>query len=224
MICIIPARKGSTGIKDKNIKLLKQQPLIFHTIVHAIKSNKITKIIVNTNDDRIVKKIKKKFGDKVNFFKRPNFLSKSDSSAIDVYIHCISKLNSNGNNIKNFCVLLPTSPLRNYKDIDKAINLYLKKKAKVVLSVSKNYPLEYLFKISKKQKLEKYRFINNSILNRQKLKYSFRLNGSIYILNYKNLKKQKTYFTNKTYCYEINKLEDLDIDDPIDFEIARRLI
>lgn len=224
MYCIIPARKGSVGIKNKNIKIIKSKPLIFHTIDHAIKSKKISKIIVNTNDNRIIRMVNKTYNNRVEIFKRPNFLSKSDSSAIDVYIHCISKLNSNGNNIKNFCVLLPTSPLRNYKDIDKAINLYLKKKAKVVLSVSKNYPLEYLFKISKKQKLEKYRFINNSILNRQKLKYSFRGNGSIYILNYKNLKKQKTYFTNKTYCYEINKLEDLDIDDSMDFKIAKKLI
>lgn len=224
MFCIIPARKGSIGIKNKNIKLLKKKPLIFHTIDHAIKSKRITKILVNTNDDRIIKKVKKKYADKVEIFKRPNFLSKSNSSAIDVYIHCISKLNNNGNKIENFCVLLPTSPLRNYKDIDKAINLFFKKKAKVVLSVSKNYPLEYLFKINKKKKLERYRFIKNSILNRQKLKYSFRINGSIYILNYRRFKKEKTYFTNKTYCYEINKLEDLDIDDPIDLEIAKRLI
>ena len=224
MYCIIPARKGSVGIKNKNIKIIKSKPLIFHTIDHAIKSKKISKIIVNTNDDRIEKKVKEKYADKVEIFKRPNFLSKSDSSAVDVYIHCISQLNDNGNNIKNFCVLLPTSPLRNYKDIDKAVNLFFKKKAKVVLSVSKNYPLEYLFKVNKKKKLERYSFIKNSIRNRQKLQYSFRINGSFYILNYRSFKIEKTYFTNKTYCYKINKLEDIDIDDPIDFEIAKRLI
>ena len=117
MICIIPARKESIGIKNKNIKLLKQKPLIFHTIDHAIKSKRITKILVNTNDDRIIKKVKKKYADKVEIFKRPNFLSKSDSSAIDVYIHCISKLNGNGNSVKNFCVLLPTSPRANSTSI-----------------------------------------------------------------------------------------------------------
>ena len=224
MICIIPARKGSIGIKNKNIKLLKKKPLIFYTIEHAIKSKKISQIIVNTNDERIIVKVKKKYGDKVDILKRPNFLSKFNSSAIDVYLHCIDQLNSIKNNIKNFCVLLPTSPLRNYKDIDKAINFFLKKKAKVVLSVSKNYPLEYLFKINKKKKLEKYKFIKNSSSNRQKLKCSFRGNGSIYILNYKSFKKERSYFTNKTYCYEINKIEDLDIDDNIDFKIAKKLI
>ena len=38
-------------------------------------------------------------------------------------------------------------------------------------------------------------------------------------MNYKSFKKERSYFTNKTYCYEINKIEDLDIDDNIDFRM-----
>jgi len=224
MYCIIPARKGSVGIKNKNIKIIKSKPLIFHTIDHAIKSKKISKIIVNTNDNRIIRMVNKAYNNRVEIFKRPNYLASSSSSAIDVYIHCIDQLNLLGSKIKNFCVLLPTSPLRNPKDIDKSINYYFHKKAKVVLSVSKNHPIEYLFKLDKNNKIQSYNFIKNSIKNRQNLKNSFCGNGSIYILNHESLKKKKNYFTDKTYGYEISSLTDLDIDNPNDLRIARKLI
>ena len=223
MYCIIPARKGSIGLKDKNLKILKSKPLIFHTIDHAIKSKRITKILVNTNDERIIKKVRRIYREKVEIFIRPNHLSKSNSSAIDVYLHCINYFRNLGNEIKNFCVLLPTSPLRDPKDIDRAINLFYQKKAKVVISVSKNYPLDYLFRLDGQKKMKKINSIINSIKNRQKLKNTFRINGSIYILNSKNLEKNKTYFTDKTFCIEINKLRDIDIDDKIDFKIANKL-
>ena len=55
MLAIIPARKGSKGLKNKNIKKLLNKPLICWTIEALLKSKKITNIIVTTNDERVIK-------------------------------------------------------------------------------------------------------------------------------------------------------------------------
>ena len=54
-ICLIPARGGSKGIPNKNIKLLAGKPLIFHTIKAALKSKIFQSVVVSTEDSRIAK-------------------------------------------------------------------------------------------------------------------------------------------------------------------------
>ena len=52
VVCIIPARSGSKGIKNKNIKNIKKKPLIFYTLILQ-KLNFIDKIIFSTDSKNI---------------------------------------------------------------------------------------------------------------------------------------------------------------------------
>ena len=56
ILCIIPARKGSTGLPNKNIKKLAGNPLIEWTLEAALKSRLISKIVVSTDSKKIIKK------------------------------------------------------------------------------------------------------------------------------------------------------------------------
>ena len=49
VICIIPARGGSKGIKNKNLKKICGKPLIAYPILAAIKSKVCDKILVSTD-------------------------------------------------------------------------------------------------------------------------------------------------------------------------------
>ena len=60
ILAIIPARGGSKGVKNKNIKKINKKPLIYWTINEAKKSKKITKIIISTDSNNI-KKISLKY-------------------------------------------------------------------------------------------------------------------------------------------------------------------
>ena len=60
IICIIPARKGSVGLPNKNMKNLLGKPLIQWTIESALKSKLISKIIVSTDSEKIISFVKKK--------------------------------------------------------------------------------------------------------------------------------------------------------------------
>ena len=59
MICLIPAKKNSRSLKNKNYLKINGKSLIEHSIEHAIKSKKITSIIVNSDDKNLNKLIYK---------------------------------------------------------------------------------------------------------------------------------------------------------------------
>jgi len=60
ILCTICARKGSKGLKNKNIMKLLNKPLIIHTIDQAKKSKIFTKIVVSSDSKKILKLVKKK--------------------------------------------------------------------------------------------------------------------------------------------------------------------
>jgi CMP-N,N'-diacetyllegionaminic acid synthase len=227
MICIIPAKKYSRSLKNKNLLKIKNKSLIEHTIEHAIRSKKISQIIVNS-DNKKVNAIVQKYNNKlkpISFYLRNKKLSKFNSAARDVYLDCIENITKKKKiKINHFCVMLPTTPIRKVNDIDKAINYFYKKKAKVLLSIVENKPIEYLFRINKNFKILKIKSILNSVKNRQFLKKTYYANGSIFIFDCNYLKKNKSYISNKTYAYLMSKKYSIDIDTVEDFQIAKKIM
>ena len=63
IICIITARSGSKGLKNKNIRKLKGLPLIAHTIIAAKKSKVLSRVILSTDS-----KLYAKIGSRIPFF------------------------------------------------------------------------------------------------------------------------------------------------------------
>ena len=53
MLALIPAREGSKGLPNKNIMLLNGLPLIAHTIIAAIESEKVSQIVISTDSEEI---------------------------------------------------------------------------------------------------------------------------------------------------------------------------
>lgn len=223
MLAIIPARSGSKGVPKKNIKELAGAPLISYTIKAAKKSEFITRVIVSTDSEKIAD-VARKYGAEVPFL-RPAELATDDAKAIDVYLYTIERLNlENDEQINEFLVLLPTSPLRNYMDIDQAIKIFKKKNADSVISVTETeYPPQWIKRISEKGVLEDY-FQGMNNLNRQEYEKTYIPNGAIYIFKYNVLKKEYNYYTDKTYPYIMPNIRSIDIDTPLDFMIAEYLI
>ena len=61
IICIIPARSGSKGLKNKNILNFNNKPLIVSTIKYALSCEKINNVIVTTDSSKIANIAKKHF-------------------------------------------------------------------------------------------------------------------------------------------------------------------
>jgi CMP-N-acetylneuraminic acid synthetase len=221
LICLIPARNNSQRFKNKNFKLLKNLPLINHTINFAQKINSFKKIIVST-DSRKILSLKKKYKNIV-FLKRPSKFSNSTTLMKEVVKHAINSLQINKSEYEAIAILQPTSPLRTLKTIDKAIKIFKKKKPDYLATVRRLRHTEHPYMIisSNKKKIfsKKFNFLINN--KRNKLNFYSLDGGVIFILNINN----KSYeLKGKGEFLEINFPETIDIDYKEDFELAKKFI
>jgi len=220
MLAIIPARGGSKGLPNKNIKLLNGKPLIAYTIEAALNSKSINRVIVST-DSNIIAEIAIKHGAEVPFI-RPSYLAGDKALAIDNYIYTVDRLNHSSNNISSFIVLQPTSPLRTTDDIDKSIDLFFNKEADSVISYTEeSHPIYWHKRIN--NDLSFTNIFDDSILNRQDYPKTYYPNGAIFVFKVQ-LIKQKKYYSKKSFAYIMNRINAVDIDTIDDFEYAEYLI
>ena len=108
-ICLIPARKGSKRIKNKNIKIFNGKPIIYYSIKAALNSRLFDKIIVSTDCNKI-KKIAIKAGAEVPFL-RPKILSGDKVIDREVIKHFLNFSKINKWKISLLCYLYPVNPL-----------------------------------------------------------------------------------------------------------------
>lgn len=224
MLAIIPARGGSKGLPGKNIKLLCGKPLIVHTIEAAMACESIDRIILST-DDKEIAQIAGQYDIDIPFM-RPKELAQDDSLAIDNYLYTVERLNTEcSGNYEEIIALLPTSPLRTAEDIDSAVELFQKKNADSIISCTEMaHPFLWAKKIDKNGKIGNYFDTSIRNKNRQEFKPAYIPNGSIYILKYSLLKKEHTYYSDKTYAYVMPSERSIDIDTELDFRFAEFLI
>lgn len=121
---IIPARSGSKGVKDKNIRQVGGHPLIAWSIAAAKLSEKIGRVIVST-DSELYAGIAMKYGAEAPFL-RPAEISGDRSTDLEFMEHAIRWFFENEGELPEFWVHLRcTTPLRDMDVVDKAISLML---------------------------------------------------------------------------------------------------
>lgn len=221
MIVLIPARGGSKGLPDKNIKDLNGKPLIDYTIQAALKSNYVSEVFVSTDSERIAE-VARTSGANVPFL-RPPELATDSAKAIDVYLHFIDYvLKVRNTKVDELIILLPTCPLRSSLDIDNAIELYREREASSVISFTfEEHPVQWHAWYSDDLKIN-FLFDHRNV-NRQELKKSIYPNGAIYIIR-TDLLKKGTYYGDKTYAYLMPRERSIDIDSLFDFRFAEFML
>jgi CMP-N,N'-diacetyllegionaminic acid synthase len=223
MLAIIPARGGSKGLPGKNTRMLLGKPLIAYTIEAALNAKHISRVIVSTDDANIAE-VARSAGAEIPFL-RPTELAQDKSLAIDTYLYTVDQLTTAEKPIQDLVVLLPTAPLRNFRDIDEAIELFREKKADSVVSYYKaEHPLQWYKFIEDEGTLKSVFPEGDRLANRQDEKPAYLPNGAIYVFNYSMLKNKRVYYTDKSYPYLMPAGRSVDIDTLEDFEYAEFLI
>ena len=224
-LCVIPARGGSKGVKNKNIRLLNKKPLIEYTIKEAQKIKSITDLIVST-DSRKIQKISNKLGVKTPFL-RPKKLSTDKALTYPVILHALFFMeNLNNKKYDYILVLQPTTPFRNANHIKKSLELIKKSKYDSVVSlvdVGANHPLRMKTIINNKLK----NYVNQGFWNmkpRQKLPKVYIRNGCIYLIKRDIFIKEKSMIGNNCFGMVMSSKESINIDTEIDFKIAESII
>lgn len=224
ILAFIPARGGSKGVKNKNIKEIGGKPLIYYTIKAAQESNLFEDIIVST-DSQIIADIARKCGAYVPFI-RPSHLAKDESEVIDSIQHCIEFMSEKFNKKYDVVInLQPTSPLRTHQHIMDGYNEFSKNKADFVVSVCEcdHSPL-WSNTLDKSLSMDNFIPIDIRYKRRQELPIYYRVNGALYIGRVSNVLENRGFYGENSYAYIMNKECSVDIDTEFDFKIAELII
>jgi CMP-N-acetylneuraminic acid synthetase len=214
LTAFIPARGGSKGIPNKNIKIFDGKPLISWSIEAAKLSKGVDQIIVSTDCQKIAD-IALMEGAEVPGLRDKN-LSTDDSSTVDVVLDFLHK----NQKINDILILQPTSPLRTYVDIDNIIALRKKANLESAVSVTvSNKPPEWMYKLSDKDQLIPILDKSNDN-NRQKIIPSYLLNGALYLVTKDFLLREKSFISKDTLGYKMSYEKSVDIDTNTDWDLA----
>lgn len=218
IIAIIPARSGSKGLKDKNIKDLNGKPLIAYTIEEAKKSEVFDRIIVST-DSKIYAEISRKFGAEVPFL-RSEENSSDKAGSWDVVKEVLSKLDEKYDIV---VLLQPTSPLRDAIDIKEAINMFFKKNAETLTTVCEtDHPAFWCNTLDSNFSMKDF-IKKEHRKRRQELPKTYTLNGAIYIIKTECL-ENPDFNSEKSFAYIMEKSHSIDIDNILDFKLAELVL
>lgn len=227
-LIIIPARAGSKRIINKNLVKIRKKPLLYYSLITAKKIKKKfknTKIIIITDSKKIkdfsLKYVKNEFN-----YIRPRKLSKDTTTTKDTVKHFLNFLvKKNKINFDYLILLQPTSPIRNERDIFKALGIINKSK-KIQSIVSTNRTVESLEDVVYKNK-NNYDSPSKIIKNFHKKNKNnfFTINGNFYITRTNFFLRNKNFynFKKETVFFEIDKKYFLDVDDKFDLYLAKKL-
>lgn len=221
ILSIIPARKNSKRIKNKNKILLKKKKLIEHTFLVAKKSKSFDKILLTTDDKDLIR-LSKKYNILAPWL-RPKSLSGDFVPSYKAILHAYNWYEKKFGKVDGIFILQPTSPFRKTKTIKDMIKIFKKNHRQSVISVSKcNEHPEWMVKL-KNSKILPYMSKTYFIKRSQSLKKLYKINGLGYLINPSTLRKEKTLIPKNSHSYiSKSKIESLDIDDTQDYTIAKK--
>lgn len=213
---IIPARKNSKSIKNKNIKLLGGRPLVQYTFDAARSSKRLTRILLTTDSPEIAR-LGKRAGIEVPFL-RPGKFAKDSSAAKEYVAHCLEYLEKKEKYFPEIVVILqPTTPFRRVDDIDACIDKLLRSRADSIVSVTAipaKYSPEWQLTIDKEGRLRTFTGVAWSRVkpNRQQLISTYVRNGAVYAFRRNAFVKTHSLYGNKVLAHVMPEENSVNID------------
>ena len=226
LLSIIPARSGSTEVKNKNIRSLGGKPLLYYTIKESLRSN-VSRTIVSTDDVKIAN-MAKKFGAEVPFL-RPKKFATSTSPSILTVLHCLSYLRKKESYMADYVIFLqPTSPFRKFTDINNGLDKILRQNVTSLVGVVEvtQHPF-WMFEKNRNDRLVEFSKVKNKPLRRQDLSKLYYINDALFIT--KGEYFEKVSYTDPLFDIhdliglEMNHLNSFDINTEMDFHLAEIL-
>lgn len=211
LIAIVPVRKGSQRVKNKNFKNFSTENNLLSLKLKILTNvNLIDEIIVNTDSEEGIE-IAKKYN--VSYHKRDKFYASSECDNSTFWAHIAQNTNS-----KYIMMTNCTSPFvkkETYLDIINRFELLKKNHDSINTSTEVK---EYLYKKNKP-----INFKIGKAPNSQDLPQIQKLNFAVNLIERSNMIKHKSVVGLNPVLYNLDEYEGFDIDTPFDFEFAEFL-
>jgi N-acylneuraminate cytidylyltransferase len=223
ILAIIPARGGSKGLPGKNIKLLNGKPLIGYTIEHALEADRLTKVVVSTDDTEIrsmaiVAKAEAPF-------LRPAYLAQDNTPTLPVVQHALQYYLEQGERFDAVCLLQPTTPFRKKGLIDQAIEKFISTGADALVSVvpvPHEFNPHWVFEPNGLGFLTIATGEKEIIPRRQELPHAYARDGAIYLTKSSVILENNSLYGDQLTYIENDPEYYVNIDTQADWELAEK--
>lgn len=210
-VAFIPVRAGSKSIKNKNITLVSNKPLIYWTVSVANNSN-LDKVFVSTDSDEI-KSVVESFGlERVEVIGRSKESSSDNATSETALIEFAQNYE-----FDNVVFMQATSPLTQTSDINGALKKFLNSDKKSLISTIKRH--QFLWDT----KGTPMNYDPNKRPRRQEWDGYYIENGAFYISSRKEILKTGCRITTPVDFWEMSEQNIFEIDEPKDIEIIEKL-
>ena len=210
-IAFIPVRAGSKSIKNKNITLVNNKPLVYWTVSVANNSN-LDKVFVST-DSIEIKTLVESFGfNKVEVIERSKESSSDKATSESALIEFTNKYE-----FDNVVFMQATSPLTQTSDINRALKKFLNSDKKSLISAIKRH--QFLWDT----KGTPMNYDPNNRPRRQEWDGYYIENGAFYISSRKEILKTGCRITTPVDFWEMSVQNIFEIDEPTDIDIVEKL-
>ena len=219
IISIIPARGGSKELPRKNVLPFLREPLIAHTIRQSLRSQRVNRTFVSTDDEEIAS-VSIRCG--ADVIKRPSEISGDAATSEQALHHALDELERRESYTPDLVVFLQcTSPIRGDNDIDDAIDSLMASGADSLLSVCQFH--RFIWRIQQGRPTSfNYDYRNRQL--RQYLSPEFMENGSIYIFKPWVLLQFDNRLGGKIQLYEMDYFSSFEIDTLDDFMLCEAIM
>ena len=227
-IAVIPARSGSKGLPDKNIRLVNGKPLLAYTVEAALDSGCFDVVHVST-DSEMYADIARTYGADVPFLRSAE-LASDTANTWDAVREVLKRYAEMGKTFETVMLMQPTTPLRTGEDVKAAYKLMNEKKAKSVIAVCEvdHSPL-WCDMIPEDGNMKGFGRKDLAWVTRQELKPFYRVNGAIYLLSVSDntITDDDDIYENDCYALFMDRKKSIDVDceddlDLVEFMLARR--
>jgi len=224
ILFLIPARSGSKGVKDKNIKKLFGIPLLAIRGLSALSITEKENVWLSTDSDTYAK-VGTEYGLSVPFM-RPEYLSNDKASSMDVVLHAMQYAESIGRKYEMIALLEPTSPFI-YREnlLDAIITLRTDNEASSIVATKKVETASIFIQEDRKYlDILSANLIKAKSYRRQDFLSEVTPSGGFYISKWNDFIVNKTFYTDKTLSYVLPDECSLEIDHILQFHWAEFLV
>jgi len=217
VLCLIPARSGSKGLKNKNLKKVGKKTLVRHVIDASLKSKYITDIAVSSNSDLILDECI----EGIFKIKRPNNISTDDATSLSALLHSRKYFESVHNKKYDYFIIVQvTNPLVWSEDIDGVLELLIERNFDSCISVveTKSMHFSRLFEIVNGV-LKQSSGSSIEFLQRQKLSPTYTSNGSCFA-TCSNVIDDGLLIGKQCGAHIVSRERYIDIDNQFDLDLA----
>lgn len=222
VLALVPARGGSKGIPDKNIRQLAGRTLLEYAAQAASASAVVDRVVLSTDSERVAEE-GRRAGLEVPFI-RPAELAQDDTPMLPVIDHAVEFLAQHGWDAEIVVLLQPTSPLRTPSHIRAAVQELRESKADSVVTVvelPRHLSPDYVMRIDD-GRLVPFLPEGARISRRQDARPAFVRDGTVYAFWTRTLREMRSIYGQNCRPLVVPARESITIDTQDDWEDAER--